>query len=47
MAAIRFVWGYRAGILIILGLFAGHALANGASDAAIMALDAIVEALRA
>ena len=46
MAAIRFVWGYRFGLLLAAGLFAAHSLANGNQDQVVGILDFAVELLR-
>ena len=42
MAAVKFVWGYRAGIFVILAVLAGVAMASASSDLVIPAVEIAV-----
>lgn len=42
MAAIRFVWGYKAGLFIIGSIWAGHAIASGSSEYILPAVDWLI-----
>ena len=42
MAAIKFVWGYRAGLFVIASIWAGYAIANGTGDVVIPFVELVI-----